>query len=478
MANWGQWLTLLFLALSLSGGPCATAQNSDSKPPGKDTTVILRQLSRWDNDSTFNTQAQTFNDIWGWEGPDGREYAIMGGLAFTYFIDITDPYEPRLVAKKPGRGDQGIHRDYATYQHYCYAVSDEKPAALRIYDLSHLPDSVPLVYDSQEHGARVHNVFREGKRLYLADNNFRDGYSPLSVLSLADPENPTLLNHLEPFTLNPPLTLEEVHDVYVNNDTVYASKATEGFFIFDYTDPEDPELISQLRQYPFQGYNHSSWVTADGKTLVMADENHGLPLKVFDVSNPGNLVFQSTMGVKTDQRSIPHNPLIKGDLAYVSYYHMGLQVFDISNPKAPERVFSAETFPQYEGSTFQGFFGCWGVYPFFSSGVIAASDMTNGLYLYRIDTVISKPSETFKLFTSTRFRNQIDLRLDLYEKQALQLTLFNIQGQRLRTAKTPVWPEGEQRFSWHSLGGLKAGMYWLKARGDGDTQVKQMLKVR
>ncbi len=479
MANQWQWLTIaLLVSITFHMGGLANAQIGGDNPPKDDTTLILRQLARWDTDSTLDTKAQTFNDIWGWEGTKGREYAIMGGKAFTYFIDITKPRDPHLVAKKPGRGSRGIHRDYATYQHYCYAVTDEPPGALRIYDLQYLPDSVPLVYDSQEYAAYVHNVFREGKKLYLASNNKQQLDAPMTVLGLEDPEEPVLLNHLNPTAFKPSLSLDNVHDVYVRNDTVYASAETKGLFIFDYSDPRNPELISKLKQYPFQGYNHSAWLTADGQTMVMADETHGQPLKVYDVSAPMNLVFKNTMGVNSDRRSIPHNPIIKDDLAYVSYYHNGLQIFDISNPDKPERILQGETFPQYQKDTFRGYQGCWGVYPFFSSDVIAASDMTNGLYLYRIDTVVTEPSKNYNLTAKTRFRNKIKMRVDLYNQQAVELSLYNMQGQRLKFQETPVWPKGEQLITWNQLGGLEPGIYWLRSRSGNQTQVKKMLKAR
>ena len=469
---------VLLLGITLQIGGAASAQVNGNGRQQRDTTLILRQLARWDTDSTFDTKAQSFNDIWGWESPKGREYVIMGGKAFTYFIDITKPGNPQLVAKKPGRGNRGIHRDYATYQHYCYAVTDESPGALKIYDLQYLPDSVPLVYDSQEFSERAHNVFREGKKLYLASNNKPRLDAPMTVLGLENPEDPVLLNHLNPTNFTPSLSLNNVHDVYVRNDTAYASGGRQGLFIFDYSDPKDPELISKLKQYPFQGYNHSSWLTPDGQTMVMADETHGLPLKVYDVSDPTNLILKSTMGVNSDRRSIPHNPIIKDDLAYVSYYHNGLQIFDISNLDKPKRILQGETYPQYQKDTFRGYQGCWGVYPHFSSDIIAASDMTNGLYLYRIDTVVTDRSKTYNLTAKTRFRNQINMRLDLYEQQSIKLSLYNMQGKRLKKEETPVWPKGEQLLTWYQLGGLEPGVYWLQASSGGQVQVKKMLKAR
>ena len=479
--------TALALTIILSSAMLLSSHTGHSQPseqPNKqlDTTIILQELARWDTDSAMDTRKQTFNDIWGWEGPEGREYAIMGGLAHTYFIDITNPRDPELVAKKPGRGKKAIHRDYATYQHYCYAVTDEAPGALRIYDLQYLPDSVPLVYDSTEFTSRSHNIFQENQRLYLLANKFSAGSrirsAPMSVLSIENPEDPELLSHMTPDSVTPSINIRYVHDAYVRNDTVYASGETRGLFIIDYTDPQAPQLVSAIRNYPFQGYNHSSWVTENGETMVMADETHGKPLKIYDVSDPANPQYQAPVGVSTDIRSIPHNPLIKDDLAYVSYYHEGLQVFDISEPQNPTPFLSDETYPQYPDDTIRGYEGCWGVYPFFSSGTVAASDMTNGLYLYRVDTLVAGPSETFELVTATTFRDRIALRIDAYKPETLELALYNTRGELIRQRESDVLSKGENQLKLQGLGHLRSGMYLLQVRGGGERQVKRMIKAR
>lgn len=480
--------TVLPLAVTLSlilllGGQRTSGQPAEQPDKQLDTTIILRELARWDTDSAMDNRKQTFNEIWGWESPAGREYAIMGGLAHTYFIDITDPRDPELVAKKPGRGKEAIHRDYATYQHYCYAVTDELPGALRIYDLQYLPDSVPLIYDKTELGQKVHNVFQEDERLYLLANDlFKKGAEPvsypMSVLSIEDPEDPELLSHMIADSVSPPISIRYVHDAFVRNDTVYASGEGQGLYIIDYTDPEDPELVSAIRDYPFQGYNHSSWLTEDGQTMVMADESHGKPLKIYDVSDPANPEYQAPIGVSTDVRSIPHNPLVKDDLAYVSYYHEGLQIFDISDPQDPTRFLSDQTYPQYPLDTIRGYEGCWGVYPFFSSGTVAASDMTNGLHLYRVDTLVAGPSEAFEMVAATTFRDRIGLRIDAYKPETLEVSLYNTQGRLIRQQESEVLTEGENQLKLEGLGHLRSGMYLLQVKGGGEHQVKRMIKAR
>jgi len=44
-------------------------------------------------------------------------------------------------------------------------------------------------------------------------------------------------------------------------------------------------------------------------------------------------------------------------------------IFDLSNPEAPTRVAYYDTF---DNTTYTGYNGCWGVYPYFPSGNIIA----------------------------------------------------------------------------------------------------------
>ncbi|MEM7040821.1 MAG: choice-of-anchor B family protein, partial [Bacteroidota bacterium] len=225
---------------------------------------------------------------------------------------------------------------------------------------------------------RTHNIFidTQAGRLYAAGSDAQN--NGVIILDLAtNPANPPLLARVD--------LGQYTHDIYVRSDTGYMSNAYSGLRIVDFTNPTNPALIGQLSTYPQQGYNHSSWLTPDGNHLVMADETHNRSLKMVDVSNLGNLsvssLFRSALLGPQDTASIPHNPFIAGKYAVVSYYHDGVQIFDISNPAAPQRVAWYDTHTNH--TNYNGFDGCWGVYPFLPSGTIIASDIENGLFCLR-----------------------------------------------------------------------------------------------
>ena len=126
------------------------------------------------------------------------------------------------------------------------------------------------------------------------------------------------------------------------------------------------------------GYNHSGWLSENGTTYVMMDENHGYDVKILDVSDFNNITVMSTFNAGTNPQCMAHNGIIKGDLLYISYYHDGLRIFDISDPYNPNQIIFYDT---YLPNSYNSYKGAWGVYPNLSSGNIIVSDMQTGLYI-------------------------------------------------------------------------------------------------
>lgn len=394
----GFLLVFTLFSLCLSENVTAQQKNYD-----------LKLCSRWDNDSFVIFDQQTYNDLWGWAAPDGKEYAIIGTADSTYFIEVTDPYHPVVRDAEAGGHPFCIHRDYQTYKNYCYAVADEGDAsALQIFDMRYLPDSVHKVYESDTVVQRAHDIFIDGNTLYFADskrvtntiNGRRYFRYSMTVASLENPEIPKFIANLIPPKINGSPLYNEVHDLFVRNDTAYLSCGKSGLFIYNYKDKVNPKLITSIQNYPQQGYNHSSWLTADGNYLVFSDETWGKELKIYDVhklkdtaiQNP-DVEFLALFGSNAQYGSVAHNPFIRGNLVYVSYYHEGLVVFDISDPKQPRKVAQYDTYPENPEHDYTGYFGNWGVYPFLPSGNIIASDMKNGLFVFKVDTVSGIPEQ-------------------------------------------------------------------------------------
>ena len=66
---------------------------------------------------------------------------------------------------------------------------------------------------------------------------------------------------------------------------------------------------------------------------------------------------------------------------YQSNYVSGLQILDISDPVNPKEVGHFDTVPWGENAP--GFAGSWSNYPYFESGTIVVSSITEGVFLVR-----------------------------------------------------------------------------------------------
>jgi len=338
------------------------------------TNTTLRY--NWDDNTLPTISGLAYNDIWGYADPQGREYAILGGARHTFFFDITDPDNPVLVDKIDS-GQTCVWRDFKTYGHYAYGVADNCSGGLEIFDLSDLPNSVSKVYDSPTFINNAHNIFIDtaSHRLYACGIN--SGVNDLTILDLSsNPSTPSLIRHIN---LN--IGNDYIHDLYVRNDTAYLCNGwARRMLIYDMSDVNN---LNDIGNVPSIGYNHSTWLSDDGKVTIVADESRRAPLRLVDISNPDepNLLstFESRLLAPADTNSIAHNPyIIENDFAVISYYEDGVQIYKIDRPESPFRAGYHDTQPNvnsYSGD------GAWGVYPFLPSGNIIASDIDNGLFI-------------------------------------------------------------------------------------------------
>ncbi len=351
------------------------------------------------NDTTLPKVDVTdiWNDLTGWFDPiKNREYIIAGTTDSVYFFDITEPTQIKLVARHHGASRYARNRDYETYQHYAYCVSDQASGIgkLQIFDLQYLPDSVHKVYESNALGTFTHTIFIDSNsaRLYMTMNTKPGGFSALDVLSLADPENPQFLAELQvPTDPNNFQLFNAVHEMFARNDTVYLSCENAGLFVFDLKNLASQRLLTIINSYPDRGYNHSSWLDKSGRYLMFTDENTGLDVKIYDLKNFSEPRFVSMFNSNTD--AMPHNAIWYGDFAYVSAYHDGVRVWNIKDPSKPYQVAWYDTHPVVP-EQYGGFKGCWGVYPFLPSKRIIASDLTAGIFVFEIDSSLVGQSET------------------------------------------------------------------------------------
>ena len=390
----------------------------------------LDVLFTWSDESISdeNWVGNTYNEIWG-VAQNGHEFAIIGSTQGTHIFDITNPEDGFLAAYIQGADDSPaiVHRDFHDYEGYLYAVADEGESTLQIIDISQLPNSFNVVYDSDEYIKRAHNIFIDTQNaiMYVCGGRVLNEWNELAFFSLEEPQNPVFLGKYD--------DVGYIHDIYVENNIGYLNAGDNGLFIVDFSNLENPTILGSLTDYPDKGYNHSGWLNNSGSTYIFADENHGYEMKICDVTNPNEIIINTTFLSGVDSNSMAHNLIIKDNYVYVSHYHDGLWVWDISNPSNPVVVGSFDTYLPEDHDSYRG---AWGVYPLLPSGNILVSDMQSGLFVLspieNNNSDISENTNDNFIFPNP-FTNQFKIQKN--NANPIDLKIYDLNGKLLFSEK-------------------------------------------
>ena len=345
------------------------------------------------------------NDIWGWTDPETRrDYALVGRMDGTSFVDVTDPANPVVVGNLPRtEGIPGTSwRDLKVYDDHVFVVSDiAGNHGMQVFDLTRLREfsGTMLTFDEDAHYDRVnsvHNlVINEETGFAYAVGSSAGGDTcggGLHMIDIRDPKNPTFAGCFADTDTGRSGT-GYTHDaqcvVYRGPDEEHRGKeicfgANENALsIADVTDKENPVALS-VETYPNIGYAHQGWLTEDQSYFFMGDETDEFRM----VDNTRTLIWDvkdldEPILVKeffSENTSSDHNLYIVDDLMYQSNYNSGLRVFDVSDPENPRLVGFFDTVPGPDSPAMRG---SWSNYPFFESGIVVVTSMGEGLFIVK-----------------------------------------------------------------------------------------------
>lgn len=322
---------------------------------------------------TFDSLA-TYNinnfgtDVWGWTSPGGVRYALMGVGGGLGVIDVDAGVEI-LSANMPGGGCGW--QDMKTAGHYMYWTT-ECGGGLTVVDLQYLPDSVHIVGTwPVDDGGRVssHNLAVDSTAGFVYLEGGPGVNSNMFVHDISDPENPQYVGGVGSVSSG-------IHDMYADNDTLYVAGLTV-FQIYDMTNKAAPNLIASWAP-PGIAIAHNIWPTDDRKRVVTTEEAAEHTIKVWDISDLGNVTLLSEY---LFPGTIAHNAHMLGDLIVASHYEAGVVVVDISTGQCAEQVAHFDTWPFSDDATFSG---CWGAFPFTGDSTIYASNRNGRLFVLKL----------------------------------------------------------------------------------------------
>ncbi|MGH7562001.1 MAG: choice-of-anchor B family protein [Gemmatimonadales bacterium] len=347
------------------------------------------------------------NDIWGWTDPQsGREFAIVGRLDGTAFVEVTDPARPVYLGELPlhAGARPNLWRDMKVYRHHAFIVSDGAgPHGMQVFDLTQLlrVAAPPVTFTETAHYnqiASAHNIVIDTVSGFaFTVGNSMGGTTCGGALHIVDIRTPTAPTHAgcyaDPATgrARTGYTHDAQCTVYQGPDTRYTGRqicfnsSETALGIADVTDKAAPKALASA-SYPNVGYSHQGWLSDDHRYFFMDDELDELAgtvprtrTIVWDVSKLDDPVVLTEFIGNT--RASDHNLYVKGRYMYQSNYVAGLRIVDISDPAKPVEVGHFDTVPYGENAP--GFAGSWSNYPYFKNGLVVVTSMREGLFLVR-----------------------------------------------------------------------------------------------
>jgi len=284
------------------------------------------------------------SDAWFFEGVDGKDYGVSGtffdGLA--YFWDVSDPTNIRKTDSI--KVDARIVNDVKVSKDSKICVITKEGASNRkngfvVLDISNPSDVKVLSEYTDGLTGGVHNVFIDNNHVY-ALNAFGNP-AKFEVVNIEDPKNPKGVGKFE-------LELgSAIHDIWIEDGIAYTSNWKDGLYIIDVGNgiaggtPSNPVAVAN---YKYQtGANHAAFPFKSKSTgkfyVVLGDEIFPDGVDFFAANETtGFLHFIDFTDLKNPKEvarfELPgygsHNFWVEDDIVYAGMYNGGVRVIDVS----------------------------------------------------------------------------------------------------------------------------------------------------
>ena len=320
----------------------------------------------------------------------GAAEAVVGDDKIAYVaattgfavVDVSDPADPTVLAEV-----RDIEIDSASLTQILdltvdgdrlivagpaqTASSGDLFLGFRRYDVSDPADPVPT--NTYETGSHIHNCSLEGDRLFVVENTREE--NRLVIFDVSGDEitqlgDWSLLDH-EPGWRDRYWLARYLHDVTVQDETAYLPCWNAGTYLLDISDPTAPTVVSHVADttleaqrelgdvqetvYGLPGNDHYAAVDDSGDLMAVgreawatggADPDHPGGIDLYDVRDPTEPVHRGSIDAPrtTDETyrggvwTTSHNFELRDGRLYSAWYRAGVQLHDISDPAAPERL--------------------------------------------------------------------------------------------------------------------------------------------
>ena len=284
------------------------------------------------------------SDAWFFEGVDGKDYGVSGTFfdGKAYFWDVTDP--TNITKVDSIKVDARIVNDVKVSKDSKICVITKEGASNRkngfvILDISNPSDVKVLSEYTDGLTGGVHNVFIDNNHVY-ALNAFGNP-AKFEVVNIEDPKNPKGVGKFE-------LELgSAIHDIWIEDGIAYTSNWKDGLYIIDVGNglaggsPSNPVAVANYKYKT--GANHAAFPFKSKSTgkfyVVLGDEIFPDGVDFFAANETtGFLHFIDFTDLRNPKEvaryELPgygsHNFWIEDDVVYAGMYNGGVRVIDVS----------------------------------------------------------------------------------------------------------------------------------------------------
>ena len=391
--------------------PQSAASQWTAEKPGSDNIEVLGHLPLGPRLSVADMELEQELD---------RPYAYVARMVYgdagprgTDIIDLSDPsnlkviYRWRIEDQDLHVGTGGMDVKYFKWKGRYYVVQSlqfrqggpDTDLGAVVLDVTGLPDpstvkEVARIREPEMPGG-FHNIFiykhSDGRVLLLTTiaGNFAHVYDLGKVVE-GDLEN-AVAGRIP----NPNEGRRGYHDFYAayhpesGQDRFYGG-GTGGYYVYNITDLDNPELLVTLTNISGVRSGHTFTPGPNGRYAVAETEYQYAPLRIFDMKpaldGERQNIRRPISGWTADWKNLTHNHEVRWPYVFVSGYLDGLQVFSLMDPKNPVTVAYFDTYlgpPNTDRTSV--FNGAFGVDVRNADGLIVVSDMSTGIWTFRME---------------------------------------------------------------------------------------------
>ena len=385
-----------------ASGRAATCDNGSAAGYACDRVDLLSRLPRVELGAADSVK---LNDVWGWTDPQtGREYALVGRMDGTAFVDVTDPRDPRYLGSLAATAGSKttIWRDMKVFGEHAFIVADAAGRhGMQVFHLAQLRDATEprdyaatTLYTGVESSINVAINPETGFAYLVGSRGGETCGGGLHIVDINDPLAPVFAGcfaHAGTGRRNTGYSHDTQCVVYRGPDDDYRgreicmSSNETALSVADVTDKNNPVAIA-AQSYPNVAYAHQGWLSEDQRYFYGTDEldeltrlMDGTRTLIWDLEDLDDPILVKEYFGPT--KAPEHNLYVRGDRLYLSHKRAGLRVVDIRDPKNPVEAGYFDATSANADAT--GFDGAWSVYPFFTSGNVLVSSRSEGLFVVR-----------------------------------------------------------------------------------------------